>query len=191
LARRKRPDRLGRLTRQSAVLVVCDVQERLLPAILGSERLLHNCTVMAQAARTMGLPIIVTEQYPKGLGPTVAPLRETLGDSYQPVEKTSFSCCGAKRFVGALEHYGVSDVIVVGMEAHVCVLQTVLDALDRGYAVHVPRDAVGSRTEANWQVGVERMRDAGAFIGSLESILFQLLRTSEVECFKAVQGLIK
>jgi nicotinamidase-related amidase len=178
------------LTREEAALLVVDIQERLAPAMKHREAVIRNVLHLIEAARLMDLPIVVTEQYPKGLGHTVEEVREAL-PLHINVEKTSFSCCGEPRFLEAVEATGRRKLIVAGMETHVCVLQSAVDLMRAGYGVHVAADAVCSRFKQNYQLGIGYMRDAGAVITSTETVLFQLLQRAGTEEFKTISKRIK
>lgn len=181
-----------RLTREGSTLVVLDVQERLFAAMDAEHReeVVGNLKVLAVAARRLGLPIVVTEQYPKGLGHTLPELREALG-SVEPLEKVTFSCCDAEGFTARLKAAKTKQVILAGIEAHVCVLLTGLDLLAAGYSVHVAADAVTSRTQGNWRIGVDQLRQAGAVVTTTESVLFQLLGKADTDDFRTLAKLIK
>lgn len=146
---------------------------------------------LIEAARLLHIPVIVTEQYPKGLGPTVKKIKDGLNDHYMPIEKITFSCCRDKTFVDSLRRAGRKRVILCGMETHVCVLQTCVDLLREGYYVHAVRDAVCSRAEDNFMTGIDFMRDAGAVITCTETVLFQLLERAGTEEFKVISKRIK
>ena len=179
------------LDREQAVLVVIDVQEKLCRAMDGEilERLTGNIAILQEAARELGLPTVATEQYVKGLGETLCVLKEKLHDP--ALEKMTFSCCGDQAFLDRLQALGRKQVIITGMETHVCVLQTVLELLDAGYAVHLVRDAVMSRRKENWFVGLEAAAAAGAVVTSTETALFQLLRVAGTEEFKKLSKLVR
>lgn len=179
------------LNRDNAVLVVIDVQEKLCRAMDEKvlERLVANTSILQEAAQELGIPVIATEQYVKGLGETLPPLKARLSDP--AIEKMTFSCCGESPFPDRLKALGRKQVIVTGMETHVCVLQTVLELLDAGYAVHVVRDAVMSRRKDNWFIGIEIAHDAGAVITSTEAALFQLLKIAGTDEFKKLSKLVK
>lgn len=179
------------LNRNNAVLVVIDVQEKLCKAMDERvlERLTKNVGILQESARELGLPMLVTEQYVKGLGETVAELK---AQATEPaIEKMTFSCCGETSFPDKLKATGRTQVIITGMETHVCVLQTVIELLDAGYTVHLVRDAVMSRRKENWFVGLEAARDAGAVITSTEAALFQLLQVAGSEEFKKLSKLVR
>jgi nicotinamidase-related amidase len=184
----KTPSR--RLARSKAVLVVVDVQARLLPAIFEKERVVQNAVRLIKGATILGVPVLATEQYRKGLGPTVAEVAAAI-PGFAPLEKVAFSACGAGGFSAALKATRASDAILCGIEAHVCVTQTCLDLLDQGMRVFVPADAVSSRTQENSRLGVERMAAAGAVIASTEMMLFELLGEAGTAEFKQVLELVK
>ena len=170
--------------------MVVDVQERLVPAIFENERLVRNVVRLIRGAGILGVPVFATEQYRKGLGATVPEVAAALGEDI-PIEKLSFSACGAAGLTDALRAKGVSDVIVCGIEAHVCVCQSCLDLLAEHYRVFVVADAVGSRTQENCRIGLERVRESGAVIVSTEMILFELLEKAGSEEFKRILELVK
>lgn len=179
------------LRRDESVLVIIDIQERLAAAMKEREKVITNTLHLTEAARLLQIPLIVTEQYPKGLGPTVKEIRDSLVDNYMPIEKITFSCCGDNTFIDSLKGIGRKRVIICGMETHVCVLQTCLDLLKENFFVHVVKDAVCSRSEDNFMTGIDLMRDAGAVITSTETVLFQLLKRAGTEEFKAISRIIK
>lgn len=179
-----------RLRRAQAGLVVVDIQERLLPAIHEKERVAQNALRLVQGAATLEVPILVTEQYRKGLGQTIPEIAKSI-PGFAPMEKMAFSACGAAGFRDALAERGLADIILCGIECHVCVCQTCLDLLDHGFRPFVVSDAVSSRTPENYQLGLERMRDSGAIIGSTEMLLFELLERAGTDEFKKVLSLIK
>jgi nicotinamidase-related amidase len=179
-----------RIVREKAALAVIDIQEKLLPAIHEKERVVQNATRLIHGAAVLGVPIVATEQYRKGIGPTVPEVAAEIPD-FAPIEKLAFSCWGADGFVKALQTNGASDVILCGIEAHVCVAQTCLELLDHGLRPFVVADAVSSRTPENHRIGIERVRDAGATIVSTEMILFELLGCAGTDEFKRILPLIK
>ena len=174
------------LARDAAVLVVVDVQEAFRPAVLDFDRVAANTAKLLRGARILGVPAVVTEQYPKGLGRTVPEVAEHL-DGAEPVEKSCFSAARADGF----DTGGRGQALVCGIEAHVCVHQTVQDLLERGLEVHVARDAVTSRTEENREIGLRRAERAGAVVTSVETALFELLGAAGTPEFKEVQALVK
>jgi nicotinamidase-related amidase len=178
------------LDREEALLLVIDIQDRLAVAMSERAKVVTNTGHLIAAARLLDVPVVHTEQYPKGLGPTVPELRAAL-EPAAPIEKLTFDCCGEPSFAPALEAAGRSTVIVCGMEAHICVLQTVLGLLARGLVVHVAADAVCSRDAENYRAALELMRDAGAVVTCTETALFQLLGRAGTPEFKAIQSRIK
>lgn len=179
------------LDRDNAVLVVIDVQEKLCRAMDDQvlEKLTGNIGILQETARELGIPMVATEQYVKGLGETLSVLKEKLAGP--ALEKMTFSCCGETPFPERLKALGRKQVIVTGMETHVCVLQTVLELLDAGYHVHLVKDAVMSRKKENWQVGVKGAAAAGAVITSTEAAMFQLLRVAGTDEFKKLSKLVR
>jgi nicotinamidase-related amidase len=180
----------GRIERAAAGLLAVDLQERLLPAIDDRENLLANVVRLLRGAVLIKLPVWLTEQYPKGLGGTVSEVRAAV-DGMPALEKLTFSACGADGLTGQLAARGISGVVLCGIEAHVCVLQSCLDLLDSGRAVYVVADAISSRTSDNRGLAIERMRQAGAVIVSTEMILFELMGTAGAPEFKELQRLVK
>ena len=174
------------LDRARAALVVVDVQEAFRPAVGEFESVAHNAGVLVQGARALGLPLVVTEQYPKGLGSTVPEVAEHL-EGAKPLEKVVFSACRADGF----DLDGRDQALVCGIEAHVCVEQTVQDLLDRDVEVHVAADAVTSRTALNRRLGLEKMERSGAWVTSTEMALFELVGRAGTPEFKQIQGLVK
>jgi len=175
-----------RLDRERAALVVIDVQEAFRSAVPDFDRVASAAATLIEGAQATGVPVIVTEQYPKGLGRTVAEVAERLPEGVEPLEKLCFSAAEAEGF----DLRGREQAIVCGIETHVCVNQSVLDLLDRGTEVHVACDAVASRTEANREIGLARAERAGAVLTSVETALFELLGRAGTEEFKRVQRLI-
>lgn len=178
------------LRRDDALLAVVDIQERLATVMAERERVVANTHRLISAVRLLGVPVFVTEQYPKGLGPTVPEIREALSP-YAPIEKISFGCCGEPAFTDALEATGRRQVILCGMETHVCVLQTCIGLLRDGYSVHFVQDAACSRNPGNHRIGTEFMRDAGAVVTGTETALFQLLERAGTAEFREISRLIK
>jgi nicotinamidase-related amidase len=173
-------------------LLVIDIQHKLLRPIFQNERLVHNSQLLIRAAGVMKIPTIMTTQYSKGLGETVPEVTSLL-PGVSPIDKLAFSCFGSDVFCSLLKRQpgNRNTLLICGMEAHICVLQTVLAALREGYLVHVASDAVSSRTEWNWHVGLDRMRQAGAIISSTETIVYELLRSSGTEAFKEMLPYLK
>ena len=173
-------------------LVVVDIQEKLLPPIFEKERLLRNSQLLIRLAHILNLPVLATTQYVKGLGNTVPEIASLLPQQ-EPIDKLEFSCFGSDRFCSQLKRLqgNRNTVLLCGMESHICVMQTALGALREGYLVHVASDAVGSRTEWNWKIGLERMRAAGAIISSTEMMMYELLQRSGSPAFKELLPYLK
>jgi nicotinamidase-related amidase len=180
----RRPPRI--LDPDRAALVVVDVQEAFRPAVAGFEEVAANVARLVEGAKVMGIPIVVTEQYPKGLGSTVPEVAELLG-GVEPIDKVCFSGAAADGF----DLGGRGQALVCGIETHVCVSQTAHDLLARGIEVHVARDAVGSRSEENKELGLHKMESSGAILSSVETALFELVGAAGTEEFKQVQALVK
>ncbi len=181
------------LDRARTALVVIDVQERLFPAMDADHReeVMRNIKVLTAAARRLNLGTLVTEQYPKGLGHTLQEVKDALPAGVQPVEKVAFSCLGADAFRSRLAATGARQLLLAGIEAHVCVLMSALDLLAEGYAVHIVADAVTSRTQANWRLAMAQLRQAGAVVTTTETVLFQLLRQADTDDFRELARLIR
>jgi nicotinamidase-related amidase len=178
-----RPDR--------AVLVLVDLQERLMPAIVGRERIVRNSVLLLHLARILDLPVVLTTQYRKGLGEIVPEVREGAG-GVEPLDKVSFGCFQSEPFLSRLSALSGRDQLLLGgVESHICVAQTVLGALEKGYEVHLASDAVGSRTEENSRVGLSRMERAGALLSSAEMAIYELLGRSDGEAFKKMLPYLK
>jgi len=165
------------LSRNSAVLVVIDFQGSLFKAMHDKDNLLMNAVKAIKGAAIFNVPIIVTEQAPEKLGPTIAPIAGEIKD-FQPVGKEAFSCWENKKFREKLEAFSRSNVIILGIECHVCVYQTAVDLIENGYIVHVVADAVSSRTKANSDIGLAAMKTCGAHLTGTEMFLFELMRTA-------------
>jgi nicotinamidase-related amidase len=180
------------LEADNCALLVIDIQEKLLPPIHERERLVRNSQLLIRLAKILNMPIIASTQYAKGLGNTVSDVASLLptGDV---VDKLQFSCFGSDVFCSLVKNLpgNRNTMLLCGMETHICVMQTALAALRNGYLVHVASDAVGSRSEWNWKVGLERMRAAGAIISSTEMMIYELLRGSGTPAFKAILPYLK
>ena len=174
------------LDRERTALVVIDVQEAFRPAVLEFGEVAGNVSKLVQGAHVLGIPVVATEQYPKGLGKTAGEVAEQLNGS-EPIEKTCFSASRAEGFdLGARD-----QALICGIESHVCVSQTAHDLLERGVEVHVARDAVTSRTEENREVGLHKMERSGAIVTSVETALFELVGAAGSDEFKHVQRLVR
>jgi nicotinamidase-related amidase len=179
-----------RLKRAGTGLIVVDIQEWLLPAIFEKDRVIQNAARLAKGAAILGIPVFATEQYRKGLGPTVAAVAAAISQ-FAPIEKLTFSACGAPAVMVALSDKQISSVLLCGIEAHICVTQTCLDLLEEGIGVFVAGDAVSSRTSENCRAGLDRMRQAGAVIVSTEMALFEWLGQAGTEEFRQILPLVR
>ncbi|HEY7725563.1 MAG TPA: hydrolase [Anaeromyxobacteraceae bacterium] len=180
---------LPRLDRKGAQVLVVDLQERLVPAMWDVEPVVKQARTMILAARDLGLPVICTEQYPKGLGPTIPSIREVLPSP--PLAKMHFACGSDEAVRRALGETGRRQVIVVGVETHVCVYQSCRDLLAEGYEVHLCADAVTSRREEHRRVALEALRDGGVLLTSVETSIFDLLHVAGTPEFKKVSAYMK
>jgi nicotinamidase-related amidase len=178
------------IDKEDTVLLIVDIQEKLAAVMTEKDKVVRNNLHLIELAKMINMPVMVTEQYPKGLGPTVAEIRNAL-PFYRPVEKMTFDCCGQPPFLEELKEHNKRNVVLTGMETHICVLQTCIGLLKGGINVHIVQDAVCSRTRENWKTGVEFMREAGAVVTSTETTLFQLLKVAGTEEFKIISKRIK
>lgn len=179
------------LERDETVLCVVDIQEKLLARMPEKESVIANAVLMVSAAQRLGVPLILTEQYPRGLGRTVIELVTALGENYKPIEKMCFGCAGEPAFLDAFKDAHRRHVLLCGAEAHICVLQTCMELLDRKCRVHVLADAVCSRKLAHKELALEQMRQAGAIISCAEAVIFQLIDRAGTPEFKDILNLIK
>ncbi len=180
------------LDHRTAALVVLDLQTKLVPAIVEPDRVIRNCQLLLKLAEVLKTPAVLTSHYTKGLGSIIPEITQAAPGS-QPLEKTSFGCFGEPGFLAHLKDRAprANSLLVAGVESHICVMQTVLGALEAGYLVHVAADATSSRTRENWQIGLARMEGAGAVISSTEMIVYELLRRSGTAEFKSILPLLK
>ncbi len=176
---------------EDSVVMIIDVQEKLLNAVFNKASLEKKATTLANTAKILGIPVIVTEQYPKGLGATVETLREVLPENTQYFEKTAFSALENNDVLEALKNSGKKQVVIFGIETHICVSQTTNALIQEGFEVSVIRDACGSRSELEYLAGLERMKDNGAHVLTTEIALFEWLKGAKHPKFKEVQMLIK
>nr|WP_245613597.1 isochorismatase family protein [Pelobacter seleniigenes] len=179
-----------RLDINRAALLIIDVQEKLVPAMNQPlyTQLLQNARLLREGFTAFGRPVLATEQYPQGLGHTISELNSGITAT---VAKRAFSCCGETDFLTALEKTGADQVVVIGMETHVCVYQTVLDLLDKGYAVHLVRDAVASRFVSDFENALRLAGEAGAVVTTTETALFQFVPVAEGDGFKTISKLVR
>ena len=176
---------------KSTVLAIIDMQDSFRKSISDFAEIAARIALVAHAAQLLKLPIVVTEQYPKGLGRTADEITAVLPPGLTPIEKTAFSSCGASAFLAELDRAAARHILVCGIEAHICVNQTVHDLLARGYRVHLLTDCIGARSEQNRQIAHLKMQQSGAIPSSTEMALFELIRDAKHEQFKAIQKLIK
>ena len=179
-----------RILKDRTAALVIDIQERLFPLIHEHEKLARNISILIQGLKILGIPVFATEQYVKGLGPTIEPVAAALG-TVQRVEKMSFSCCDEPRIMEGIAVTGKENIIIAGIESHVCVLQTALDLKRNGYIPVVVEDCVSSRRPNDKIQAIERLKHDGAIITTYESILFELLRYSGTEQFRGISRLVK
>lgn len=177
------------LSKDDSLILVIDIQERLKPAMDRGERVVENTKILLEAAKLLDIPVLFTEQYPKGLGNTLGEIMD-IEDNPQVFEKNSFTGC-IDSVNSKLKEMGKKKIIIVGMETHVCVFQTCRDLLLDGYDVHIAKDAVASRTRENYKNSLGLMRDMGAVISNTETILFDLLKKAGTDEFKAISKMIK
>lgn len=178
------------LTRDGTVLVVIDVQEKLFAKMEEKERVAENICKLIRFADILGIPIVITEQYPKGLGPTISEIRE-LTSTIKPIEKLEFSCLASSAFRERLAEIHAKNLVLTGIEAHICVAQTAIEALMYGYRVYVVHDAISSRRLEDKTVAVERMRQHGVTIVTSEMLMYEILRKAGTPEFKKVLKLVK
>jgi len=179
-----------RILKEESIGLIIDVQERLFPHISENKELEKNINILIQGMKILKMPVMVTEQYSKGLGPTIPTIKTSLGD-IRYYEKNSFSCCDNKYFDYEFSGLNKKIVVIAGIEAHVCVLQTSIDLIERGYQPVIVEDCISSRKMLDKQVAIERMRHEGALVTTYESVLFELARVSGTEQFKAISKLVK
>jgi nicotinamidase-related amidase len=179
------------LDKNKTVLVVIDFQEAFRKAIPDFAIVASKISMATRGFQILDVPIIVTEQYPQGLGKTAEEILFTLPPEFEPIEKTAFSSCGADAFIEKIRKLNASQIVLCGVEAHVCVNQTAHDLLDQGFEVHLLTDAVASRYAQDKQAGIAKMQMSGVIPSSMEMSLFELMRDSKHEQFKEIQNLIK
>ena len=179
------------LDKNKTALIVIDLQEAFRDVIPDFERTARRAAIAVRGFQILGLPVLVTEQYPKGLGRTADEILKALPPNFQIFEKTAFSSCGAAAFLDKLREVGISQAVLCGLETHVCVSQTAHDLLDHGLQVHLLIDAVCSRSKVNKKAGLRKMFASGVVPSSIEMALFELMRDAKHEQFKEIQRLIK
>ncbi|MBX7171252.1 MAG: hydrolase [Pyrinomonadaceae bacterium] len=179
------------LNRENTVFVIIDIQEAFRSPIPDFEEIAVNTSIMARGCQLLNVPIIVTEQYPKGLGRTAEEILLSLTDNAEIIEKTAFSACGATSFGEKLKSFNAKQIILAGIEAHICVNQTAHDLLDQGFQVHLLQDCVSSRKTHDKHTGIEKMKLSGVIPSNVEMALFELMKDSKHEQFKEIQKLVK
>ena len=175
---------------EKTALLIIDIQERILPVISNYQLVVENTLKLIKGFKVLGLPLYYTEQYPKGLGPTVSSITKELGE-LKPFDKMSFSCSGASDLFEEFKKKNLSQMVVCGIESHVCVQQTVLDLIENGIQVNLAADAVSSRKEIDYNTALNRMRHHGVEVTTTESILFELLNICGTPQFKDISKIVK
>jgi nicotinamidase-related amidase len=178
------------LAREKTALLLIDIQEKILAVMNGQEQVIKNSLNLIRGFKALNIPIFYTEQYPKGLGPTASPLLKEL-EGLSVIQKMTFSCSGVPNFFARLLDNNVSQVVIAGIESHICVQQTALDLLANGFQVDIAADATSSRKETDYKIALERMRTHGAEITTTEAILFELVAISDTDEFKEISRIIK
>jgi len=178
------------INRENTGLLVVDVQEKLMQVMGTKQRVIDNIIKLLHLSKLFNLPVILTEHYLKWLGPTLPEIIESL-PAYEPIQKLHFNCCDVDAFNKRLESEGFKNIIVTGVESHICIFQTCVSILEKGYQVHVPQDAVDSRTDENWRVGLGLIKKAGAFITSTETVIYQILKKAGTKEFKKMLKIIR
>jgi len=178
------------LSADSTALLIIDIQEKILGVMNNPEMVISNTIKLIKGFKVLGLPIFFTEQYPKGLGPTAPQISQEL-DGLTPIQKMTFSCFGAENLFKEISEKNISQVVVAGIESHVCVQQTALDLIANDIQVNIAADAVSSRKELDYKTALERMRTHGAEITTAESVLFELLNVCGTDQFKAISKIVK
>lgn len=178
------------LSDKNTALLVIDIQDKLMAVMGNPDRVVDRVTKLLHLAQVFDLPIILTEQYTRWLGPTLPPIKDAL-PRYDPIEKRHFDCCNVPQFNERLVSVGVRNLILTGVETHICVFQTCISLLKKGYRIHLPHHAVDSRTVDNWRIGLSLMKAGGAVISSTETIIFQLLKKAGTREFKEMMKVVK
>jgi nicotinamidase-related amidase len=179
------------LERNQSALLVIDVQEAYRGVTVEQERMLRGVRRLIEAAKILGVPILATEQYPKGLGHLMREVAELFPAGFQPIEKISLSCCGEPRFAARLSEIQRRQIVVCGLETHACINQTTHDLLEQGYQVHLPFDAISSRFETDYRIGWDKLIGSGAIPTTVEMACLEWVKTAAAPEFKAIQKLIK
>lgn len=182
---------MAQLNLEDSLVLIIDVQEKLLNAVFNKEQVEKKSAIVAEAAKILGIPVVVTEQYPKGLGNTIPAVKDALAEDTEVFEKTAFSALNNEEILEAIKKHNKKQILIFGIETHICVSQTTAALRELGYDVCVIKDACGSRAEEEYLAGLERMKDNGAYIITTEIALFEWLKGAKHPNFKAVQALIK
>ncbi len=182
---------MAQLNLEDSLVLIIDVQEKLLNAVFNKEQVEKKSAIVAEAAKILGIPVVVTEQYPKGLGNTIPAVKDALAEDTEVFEKTAFSALNNEEILEAIKKHNKKQILIFGIETHICVSQTTAALRELGYDVSVIKDACGSRAEEEYLAGLERMKDNGAYIITTEIALFEWLKGAKHPNFKAVQALIK
>ncbi|XP_048729620.2 isochorismatase domain-containing protein 1-like isoform X2 [Ostrea edulis] len=183
--------RLGNIKAENAIFFMCDIQERFKPSIKYFKEIVEIAEKLVEATTILDIPLVVTEQYPKGLGETVSELKEKLKEDQKRYSKTKFTML-VPEVISQLEaNNNIKHIVLFGIETHVCIQQTVIDLLEKGYEVHVVADACSSRTQMDRKFAFERFRQSGAIVTTSDAILLQLVGDKEHQHFKAIQNLIR
>lgn len=178
------------LSKEKTILALVDIQEKLLKVMWKKEGLILKISKLIKAFKIMELPVLLTEQYPQGIGKTDQSISDLLKD-IKPIEKICFSCMGKDKFSEGIKSSGKDQVVLCGIESHICILQTALDLLDQGYFVYIPYDGTSSRKESDYRNALDRMQKEGVVIGSIESAIFELLKTADSPAFRQILRIIK
>ena len=182
---------MAQLNLEDCLVLIIDVQDKLLNAVFNKEQVEKKSAIVAEAAKILGIPVVVTEQYPKGLGNTIPAVKDALAEDTEIFEKTAFSALNNEEILEAIKKHNKKQILIFGIETHICVSQTTAAFRELGYEVSVIKDACGSRAEEEYLAGLERMKDNGAYIITTEIALFEWLKGAKHPNFKAVQALIK
>lgn len=180
-----------RIVAEDTLALVIDFQEKLVPVMQNKEELLHNTEILIRGLHALNIEMIVSQQYTKGIGMTVPQISDAVGETFSYFDKVTFSCAENDELMAAIAQSGKNNIIICGIETHICVLQTVFDLVEKGYNVILVEDCVGSRKENDRQIGIKRAVAEGAILTTYESILFELTRVAKTEVFKEISRLIK
>ncbi len=180
-----------RIAADDTMALIIDFQERLVPVMDKKDELLHNTEILVKGLKALNIPMVVTQQYTNGIGMTVPVISEAIGNKFTYYDKVTFSCVENEDIFTQIAESGKNNIIICGIEAHICVLQTVIDLIERGYNVILVEDCVGSRKESDCRVGIKRAIAEGAIPTTYESILFEMTRVAKTDVFKVISRLIK